>query len=127
MIALMLAVMLINVALGGSLFLGLMATAVVGFSFIVFDPRARIMPQQAFGGTDVFSLMAISLFARAGNLTNNGQMTPRLLKLADRLVGYFRDAIGHVSVGSSVFFAGINGAAVVDTSALGTLLAPGMR
>ncbi|SFS62679.1 TRAP transporter, DctM subunit [Sulfitobacter marinus] len=127
MITTMLLVMLIHVALGLPLFLSLMTTAVVGFWFVGFDQMARIMPQQAFGGIDAFSLMAIPLFILAGNLMNNGQMTPRLLKLADRLVGHFRGGIGHVNVVSSVFFAGINGSAVADTSALGTLLVPGMR
>ena len=127
MILTMLAVMLIHVVLGLPLFLSLMATAVVGFSFVGFDQMARIMPQQAFGGIDVFSLMAIPLFILAGNLMNNGQMTPRLLALADRLVGHFRGGLGHVNVTASVFFAGVNGSAVADTSALGTLLIPGMR
>jgi tripartite ATP-independent transporter DctM subunit len=127
MILTMLIVMLIHVILGVPLFLSLMVTAVVGFSFVGFDQMIRIMPQQAFGGIDVFSLMAIPLFILAGNLMNNGQMTPRLLKLADRLVGHFRGGLGHVNVTSSVFFAGVNGSAVADTSALGTLLIPGMR
>ena len=127
MIATMLAVMLVHVMLGLPLFLSLMATAVVGFSFVGFDQMARIMPQQAFGGIDIFSLMAIPLFILAGNLMNNGNMTPRLLALADRLVGHLRGGLGHVNVTASVFFAGINGSAVADTSALGTLLIPGMR
>ncbi|SLN38495.1 Sialic acid TRAP transporter permease protein SiaT [Roseovarius albus] len=127
MILTMLVVMLIHVILGLPLFLSLMATAIVGFSFVGFDQMARIMPQQAFGGIDVFSLMAIPLFILAGNLMNNGQMTPRLLALADRLVGHLRGGLGHVNVTASVFFAGVNGSAVADTSALGTLLIPGMR
>jgi len=127
MISVMLAVMLINVVIGLPLFLSLMATAVVGFAFVGVDQMSRIMPQQAFGGIDAFSLMAIPLFILAGNLMNNGQMTPRLLRLADRLVGHLRGGLGHVNVVASVFFAGINGSAVADTSALGTLLVPGMR
>lgn len=127
MITVMLAVLLINVLIGLPLFLSLMATAAVGFAFVGFDQASRIMPQQAFGGIDVFALMAIPLFILAGNLMNNGNMTPRLLALADKLVGHLRGGLGHVNVVASVFFAGINGSAVADTSALGTLLVPGMR
>ncbi|MEM9320118.1 MAG: TRAP transporter large permease [Pseudomonadota bacterium] len=127
MIAVMLAVMLIHVLIGVPLFLSLMMTAVVGFAFVGFDQMSRIMPQQAFGGIDVFALMAIPLFILAGNLMNNGNMTPRLLGLAEKLVGHLRGGLGHVNVVASVFFAGINGSAVADTSALGTLLVPGMR
>ena len=127
MITIMLIVMLFHVIVGVPLFLSLMATAVVGFYFVGFDQMSRIMPQQAFGGIDVFALMAIPLFILAGNLMNNGNMTPRLLALASKLVGHLRGGLGHVNVVASVFFAGINGSAVADTSALGTLLVPGMR
>lgn len=127
MITVMLLVMLIHVLIGMPLFISLMVTVVVGFGFVGFDQMSRIFPQQAFGGIDVFSLMAIPLFILAGNLMNNGNMTPRLLQLADRLVGHLRGGLGHVNVVASVFFAGINGSAVADTSALGTLLVPGMR
>lgn len=127
MIGAMLIVMLFHVIVGVPLFLSLMATAIVGFFFVGFDQMSRIMPQQAFGGIDVFALMAIPLFILAGNLMNNGNMTPRLLVLASKLVGHLRGGLGHVNVVASVFFAGINGSAVADTSALGTLLVPGMR
>ncbi len=127
MIATLLIVMLVHVLIGVPLFLSLMATAVVGFAFVGFDQIARIMPQQAFGGMDVFSLMAIPLFILAGHLMNRGKMTPRLMGFADSLVGHLRGGIGHVNVVGSVFFAGVNGSAVADTSALGTLLIPGMR
>ena len=43
------------------------------------------------------------------------------------LVGHLRGGMGHVNVVSSVFFAGVNGSAVADTSALGSLLVPPMR
>lgn len=127
MIAVMLGVMVVHVLIGLPLFVALMATASVGFAFVGFDQMARIMPQQAFGGIDIFSLMAIPLFILAGNLMNESRMTPRLMTFAQTLVGHLRGGLGHMNVVSSVFFAGINGSAVADTSALGTLLVPGMR
>ncbi|WP_372612658.1 TRAP transporter large permease [Halomonas sp.] len=123
----MLAVLLVHVLLGLPLFVSLLAAAVVGFMFV--DPAMipRMMPQQFFGGINAFSLMAIPLFILSGNLMNATRLTDRLMVLAKLLVGHLRGGMGHVNVISSVFFAGVNGSAVADTSALGSLLVPPMR
>lgn len=71
--------------------------------------------------------MAIPLFILAGNLLNASGLTPKLMMFSRSLVGHFRGGIGYVNVVSSVFFSGVNGSAVADTSALGTLLVPAMR
>ncbi|WP_136249117.1 TRAP transporter large permease [Halomonas borealis] len=123
----MFAVFLAHVLLGLPLFIALLATAVVGFLFVDPSMIPRMMPQQFFGGINAFSLMAIPLFILAGNLMNASRLTDRLLTLARLLVGYLRGGMGHVNVVSSVFFAGVNGSAVADTSALGSLLVPPMR
>ncbi|MDI5985694.1 TRAP transporter large permease [Halomonas sp. M4R5S39] len=127
MILTMLLVFLGHVLLGLPLFLALLTTAVVGFLFVDPAMLPRMMPQQFFGGINVFSLMAIPLFILAGNLMNVSGLTERLMGLARLLVGHLRGGMGHVNVVSSVFFAGVNGSAVADTSALGSLLVPAMH
>lgn len=123
----MFASFIIHVLLGLPLFIALLVTAVVGFMFI--DPAmiGRMVPQQFFGGINVFSLMAIPLFILAGNLMNSAGLTQQLMTLARVLVGHLRGGLGYVNVVSSVFFAGVNGSAVADTSALGSLLVPAMK
>ncbi|WP_043531433.1 TRAP transporter large permease [Litchfieldella xinjiangensis] len=123
----MLGVFLVHVLLGLPLFLALLTTALVGFLFVDPSMIPRMMPQQFFGGINAFSLMAIPLFILAGNLMNVSSLTERLMGLARLLVGHLRGGMGHVNVVSSVFFAGVNGSAVADTSALGSLLVPSMR
>ncbi|WNK18968.1 TRAP transporter large permease [Halomonas piscis] len=123
----MLAVFLVHVLLGLPLFVALLTTAAVGFFFVDPGMIPRMMPQQFFGGINAFSLMAIPLFILAGNLMNASKLTDRLMALARLLVGHLHGGIGHVNVVSSVFFAGVNGSAVADTSALGSLLVPAMR
>lgn len=127
MLIAMFACFIINILIGIPLFLSLIATAVIGFIFI--DPMllSRMLPQQIFSGIDSFSLMAIPLFILAGNLMNGAGMTDRLMRLARVLVGHLRGGLGYVNVVSSVFFAGVNGSAVADTSALGSLLVPAMK
>ncbi len=123
----MFAVFLVHVLLGLPLFISLLTTAVVGFLFVDPSMIPRMLPQQFFGGINAFSLMAIPLFILAGNLMNASSLTERLMGLARLLVGHLRGGMGHVNVVSSVFFAGVNGSAVADTSALGSLLVPAMR
>ena len=93
----MIAAFVVNLLLGLPLFLCLLLTALVGFLFV--DPAlfANTLPQR-FGGMDIFSLMAIPLFVLAGNLMNHSGMTPRLMRLANALVGHFRGGLGHVNV-----------------------------
>lgn len=71
--------------------------------------------------------MAIPLFILAGNLMNNSGMTPRLIRLANAMVGHLRGGLGHVNVVAGVFFAGVNGSAAADASALSSLLVPAME
>lgn len=123
----MFASFLIHVLLGLPLFIALLVTAIVGFMFIDPSMIGRMVPQQFFGGIDAFSLMAIPLFILAGNLMNSAGLTQQLMTLARVMVGHLRGGLGYVNVVSSVFFAGVNGSAVADTSALGSLLVPAMK
>lgn len=118
---------LLNLILGVPLFICLMLAAIVGFYFVDFSLVFRMLPQQFFGGINSFALMAIPLFIFAGNLMNSSGLTTQLIRLANSLVGHLRGGLGYVNVVSSVFFAGVNGSAVADTSALGSLLVPAMK
>ncbi|BFM49237.1 TRAP transporter large permease [Marinomonas sp. THO17] len=127
MLTVMLLVFVVNVLLGLPLFISLLITGVTGFFFVDMNMAMRMMPQQFFSGINVFSLMAIPLFILAGNLMNSAGLTVRLIDFAKSLVGHLKGGLGYVNVVSSVFFAGVNGSAVADTSALGSLLVPAMK
>lgn len=111
---------------GVPLFAALLCTAFSGFLFIGDYSLFRLMVQQFFGGLDVFSLMAIPFFIFAGGLMNHAGLTNRLLTFAQALVGHLRGGLGYVNVVSSIIFAGVNGSAAADTSALGSVLIPAM-
>ena len=123
----MLLAFVVNLLLGLPLFFCLMLTALVGFLFVDANLFINILPQRFFGGMDIFSLMAIPLFILAGNLMNSSGMTPRLMRLANAMVGHLRGGLGHVNVVAGVFFAGVNGSAAADASALSSLLVPAME
>ncbi len=85
-----------------------------------------LIPKQMFSGTDSFPLLAVPFFILAGNLMNVGGITRRLIYFCNILLGYIRGGLALVNVVASMFFAGITGAAVADTSALGSILIPAM-
>ncbi|MGY0399842.1 MAG: TRAP transporter large permease [Ostreibacterium sp.] len=118
---------LINLFLGLPLFICLLTAALVGFFFVDFGLASRMLPQRIFSGIDSFSLMAIPLFILAGNLMNSAELTPKLINLSKTLVGHWKGGLGYVNVIASIFFAGVNGSAVADTTALGSLLVPAMK
>ncbi|MEP5293073.1 MAG: TRAP transporter large permease [Hyphomicrobiales bacterium] len=76
---------------------------------------------------DSFILIAIPFFLLAGEIMNRGGITLRIVDFAQALVGHVRGGLAHVNVTSSIFFAGMSGSAVADTSALGTMLIPEME
>jgi len=80
-----------------------------------------------FQGTDSFPLLAVPFFVLAGALMNAGGITRRLVNFANLLVGHVRSGLALVNVVASMFFAGVTGAAVADTSAIGSVLIPAMN
>jgi len=56
-----------------------------------------------------------------------GGMTRRLVAFCNVLVGSFRGGLAYINVVISMLFAGITGAAVADTSAVGSILIPAMK
>lgn len=100
-------------------------TSLVGLLYSGSIPLL-IIPKQMFSGADSFPLLAVPFFILAGNLMNQGGLTKRLIDFCNILVGYVRGGLAMVNIVASMFFAGITGAAVADTSALGTTLIPAM-
>jgi len=82
--------------------------------------------QQTLSGADSFVLMAIPLFMFAGELMNEGGLTPRLIRLANAFVGHFRGGLGMATVIVCMIFAGTCGSAVAEAAAVGALLIPAM-
>lgn len=104
--------------------LGIAALAV----FIKMDTPAlfNMVPQRYYAGLDMFTLMAMPFFILAGEMMNKAGITHRLVQFANILVGHLRGGLAHANIVASIFFAGLTGAAVSDTAAIGTMLIPAM-
>jgi len=86
-----------------------------------------VIAQKMITGVDKFPLMAIPLFILAGNIMNKGGITESLVRFSNFLVGRLRGGLAHVNIVSSIFFAGITGVAVADSSVLGSVFVPAME
>lgn len=103
--------------------LGIATIAVVillGYNPIVFFHRM-------VNSISSFNLIAVPLYVLAGNLCSETGITKRLVKMCTTFVGHIPGGTGLVNVLASIFFGGISGSAVADTSAIGGMLIPVME
>jgi len=85
------------------------------------------IPQYMFIGLDSFPLLAIPFFILAGELMGRSGISRSLIDFCLVLFGRMPGALAEVNIGVSIFFAGITGAAVADTAAVGSILIPAMK
>ena len=82
----------------------------------------QLFAQRLWTGLDKFTLVAIPLFILAGELMGGSGILIRLLDFARLLVGRIRGSLLHINILVSMFFGGINGSAIADTSAVGSMM-----
>ena len=117
-----------QMVIGVPLYAALLMTGLLGILGTP-DPLGllRVIPQQFYGGMDGFTLMAMPFFILTGILMNRSGLTDRLLDFSRLIVGSVRGGLGYVNVVGSIVFAGVNGSAAADSSALGSILIPAME
>lgn len=122
---------MLSVALLGFIFLNVpiafsMALSSILGLLVKGDVPLVILPQKIFTGCDSFSLLAVPLFILAGTLMDTGGISLRLVRLAQALVGHFRNGLGMVAIVSEILFSGISGSTAADTAAMGSIMIPAM-
>lgn len=81
---------------------------------------------QLFHGIDAEALLAIPFFLLVGELMTAANVTTRMIKLAQVLVGHLRGGLAQVVTVFSIFFAGISGSSTADVAALARTVGPEM-
>ncbi|MDE0244556.1 MAG: TRAP transporter large permease [Gammaproteobacteria bacterium] len=128
MVWLLLLVLVVCLVLSGTEYAYIVgAIAVVLFLVTGHGEHLTIVPQRVFSQLDSFALTALPMFILAGEIMGRGGVTRSLIDFSLSLMGKIRGALGHVNVLTSVFFAGVSGAATADAAALGNTLVPAMR
>lgn len=86
-----------------------------------------IISQQMVSGTDNFPLMAIPFFMLAGEIMARGGLSKQIVEFSRLLLGRIKGGLGYATILACILFAGLSGAAVAETAALGSILLPVMK
>src|SRR5256885_5038379 len=97
----------------------LAATAFTPISF-------QAMVGQLCHGIDSETLLAVPFFLLVGELMSSADVTHRMIRLAQTLVGHWRGGLAQVVTLFSMFFAGISGSSAADVAVLSRTVAPEM-
>src|SRR5689334_9582946 len=84
------------------------------------------MVGQMFHGIDSEILLAVPFFLLVGELMTSADVTNRMIKLAQTMVGHLRGGLAQVVTLFSMFFAGISGSSTADVAVLSRTVAPEM-
>ncbi len=119
-------IVLIFVALGACLILGIPVAFSIGISVISFllyqgYPSPMVMAQRMVDGARSYTMMALPMFIFAGALMAYGS-TPRLMRLANMLVSKVPGGLGAASLVTCGFFGAVSGSGVASTAAIGGIV-----
>lgn len=114
------------------LFINLPVGFAIGLSSMIAlcvygDLPLSVIITKMYSGVDSFTLLAIPFFIAAGEIMNESGITDKIVSFSKNLVGHIKGGLAHVSIVSSMFFAGISGSATADAAALGSILIPSMK
>lgn len=84
------------------------------------------MVGQMFHGIDSETLLAVPFFLLVGELMTSANVTQRMVRLAQTMVGHLRGGLAQVVTLFSMFFAGISGSSTADVAVLSRTVAPEM-
>src|SRR3989441_6921484 len=97
----------------------LVATAFTPISF-------QSMIGQLFHGIDSETLLAVPFFLLVSELMSSADVTNRMIRLAQTMVGHMRGGLAQVVTLFSMFFAGVSGSSTADVAVLSRTVAPEM-
>jgi len=123
LLGLFFALIVLRVPIAFALGLAAAAAALHGYGAGALDGLAI----RVANSLDSFSLMAIPFFVLAGEIMASGGMARRLITLAGIVVGVVRGGLAMVNIAASMFFGGISGSSVADTSCIGAIMIPMME
>src|SRR5499426_2463776 len=103
----------------------LMAGVLVACSLTPISMQSMV--GQMFHGIDSEILLAVPFFLLVGELMTSADVTNRMIRLAQTMVGHLRGGLAQVVTLFSMFFAGISGSSAADVAVLTRTLAPEMN
>ncbi|MSQ54319.1 MAG: TRAP transporter large permease [Betaproteobacteria bacterium] len=113
-------------------FTGMPIVLAIGFCSLLYamfvaGVPLSIIPQQVVTGIDTFLLLAIPMFILTGALMGEGDVTGKLVRFSQSLVGWMRGGLAQVNVLTNIIISGISGSGLADAAATGSALLPVMK
>ena len=101
---------------------------IASFASILFVPGTNptTMIRMMLDGVNNFTMLAIPFFIVMGEIMAAGEISDKIVDLANLAVGRFRGGLENVNCHDSIFYGGISGSAVADVSSLGSVVIPMM-
>ncbi|MDR1315279.1 MAG: TRAP transporter large permease [Spirochaetales bacterium] len=102
---------------------------IVSFAYLFFiaDVSLDIIASYLFSGLNDTAYTGLPFFILTGILMKKTRITDDFIAFADMLVGRLPGSLAQINILVSILFAGISGAAVADTAAMGSILIPMMK
>ena len=102
---------------------------IAAFASALFVPGTNptTMIRMMLDGVNNFTMLAIPFFIVMGEIMAVGEISDKIVDLANLIVGRFRGGLAYVNCIDSMFFGGISGSAVADVSSLGSVVIPMME
>ncbi len=113
------------VALGVPVAFALGIAASVGILYGAFP--ADVIVHRTVMGVDDFILIAVPMFILAGNIMERGDISRRLVDLAQALLSPFRGGLPNSMVLGEMFFSGISGSTAADIAAMSSMVVPALE
>ncbi|MCF8017991.1 MAG: TRAP transporter large permease [Vallitaleaceae bacterium] len=92
------------------------------FTILVFTdiPLSSVI-QSMFTSMNSFVMVGVPLFILAGSLMDEGGVADKIYNFCDASVGWIYGGLGHVSVMTSMLFAGMSGSSVAAIASIGKM------
>ncbi|MDR7869699.1 MAG: TRAP transporter large permease [Tissierellaceae bacterium] len=115
----LLVVMFVLLFLGAPMMVGLLLAPVLAILRYMPDIDLMWLAQQATGGIEVFSLLAVPMFIFAADIMSYGQTSKRLLDFVYTFVGHIRGGLAITTAATCTIFGAISGSTQATVVAIG--------
>lgn len=115
----MLVIMFILLFSGAPMMVGLLLSPLLALLTFMPDIDLMWLTQQATGGIEVFSLLAVPMFIFAADIMSYGQTSRRLLDLVYTFVGHIRGGLAITTAATCTIFGAISGSTQATVVAIG--------
>lgn len=103
-----------------------MGLPALGMSLLTSSVSAIPLGPKMVSSVSTFTMLAVPFFMMAGEVMCQGNLTERLVRFCNSLIGWIRGGLAYVAIFVNMILAGMSGAAAADVAASGAILLPAM-